>query len=100
MKKHLDNKHHNKPYEPELKKYFEEQMFKNYCTDENRFTNQPSTITTITVPHYQKRSGPGGYDKFEEKRKQKVMLFLLIRKTLAGQLYGFGRSSAAATTTE
>eukprot|EP01022_Parablepharisma_sp_SALTPOND_P019496 TRINITY_DN3329_c0_g1_i1.p3 TRINITY_DN3329_c0_g1~~TRINITY_DN3329_c0_g1_i1.p3 ORF type:complete len:155 (-),score=12.65 TRINITY_DN3329_c0_g1_i1:78-542(-) len=67
VRKHLDNKHYDKLYESRLKKYFEEQMFKNYCADENRFTNQPSAISTITVPqgHYGK--------KFEDKRKSKVL---------------------------
>lgn len=61
IKKHLDNKHYKELYEQSrLKKYFEEQMYKNYCADENRFTNQPSPIITITIPqaHHNRKYQP------------------------------------------
>lgn len=52
MKKHLDTKHYKDLLsDARLKKYFDDQMFRNYCGDENRFTNQPSAISTITLSH-------------------------------------------------
>lgn len=81
MKKHLDTKHTKElASDPKLRKYFEDQMFQNYCADENRFTNQPSTISTITLP--QSHSGR----KAEVKRTSKVY----FKSNLVGYLCGFG----------
>lgn len=59
-----------------LRKYFENQMFKNYCGDENRFTNQPNAISTITIgQNYTGR-------KSDPKRGTKVILFNKYRMTI------------------
>lgn len=72
VRKHLDSKHSDKKYENELvKKYFEDLMFKNYCADENRFTNQPSAISTISMPPREPRKFAG-----DDKRKSKVFSIL------------------------
>jgi hypothetical protein len=66
VKKHLDTKHSKElANDPKLKKYFDDQMFHNYCMDENRFTNQPSTISTITLS--QSHAGRKGDSKRDTK---------------------------------
>jgi hypothetical protein len=58
--------------EKHIKEYFEEQMFKNYCSDENRFTNQPSSISTFVPSQSSNESyHKQRMEKLEQKRKAK-----------------------------
>ncbi len=72
VRKHIDAKHYDKLCESNMKKLLEKQMFDNYCKDESRFINQPSSIGTIMVPPQRGRR----YDReretrYEERRKAK-----------------------------
>ena len=73
VKKHISSKHYDKMCKGNIEKYFEEQMFNNYCKDENRFTNQPNNITTFAVGqgNYEGHHKRAIQEKYEQKRKQK-----------------------------
>jgi hypothetical protein len=74
--KHINSKHYDKLCaEPRVKEYFEQEMHKNYCADENRFTNQPndnSALFSASNPRYHKHLSSRN-EAFEQKRKAKVI---------------------------
>ena len=105
INKHINSKHYDKLYEGQIKAYFEGEMFRNYCNDENRITNQSSSSNTIAISsiHYNPTHGDHHekneygkrhryersdkrkkYEqnerqgKYEEKRKAKVTVLEII----------------------
>lgn len=76
VKKHICSKHYDKMCEGKIEQYFENQMFNNYCKDENRFTNQPINNLGGGQGNYEGHHKRVSQEKYEQKRKQKMETYV------------------------